>query len=177
MHYATLVICNKNEDIESAVENILSPYQDKEWDWYQIGGRWTGLFDGYNPEKNPANIEICKSCNGTGDRKDLKPPEWKKKCGGCNVCGGTGKSIKWPTQWGFRNEDIIFVEKLTKQMYKRFYSVCIEDYGWFSSENYEYRPWKKGEASFKVKKAELPPFKWIKKEFKNMMAVIVDCHN
>jgi hypothetical protein len=33
----------------------------------------------------------CKWCNGTGDRKDLEPSEWKKKCGGCNACHGTGK--------------------------------------------------------------------------------------
>jgi len=32
----------------------------------------------------------CKYCGGTGDRKDLEPPEWKAECGGCNACHGKG---------------------------------------------------------------------------------------
>jgi hypothetical protein len=41
------------------------------WDWWQIGGRWTGTFaDGYNPSEDPNNIEVCSLCEGTGQRTD-----------------------------------------------------------------------------------------------------------
>lgn len=32
----------------------------------------------------------CIYCGGSGDRKDLGPPEWKAECGGCNCCHGKG---------------------------------------------------------------------------------------
>jgi len=64
-------------------------------DWYQLGGRWTGTLTGYDPYKDPSNLSTCEYCGGTGDRKDLTPPEWKKECKGCNVCAGTGKSLNF----------------------------------------------------------------------------------
>ena len=47
-----------------------STYNPKsQWDWYSIGGRWTGLFDPkYKPEEDPQNMEVCDLCKGTGDR-------------------------------------------------------------------------------------------------------------
>lgn len=49
---------------------ILSTYNpNSKWDWYVIGGRWTGLFDNkYDPRKDPRNLKKCEFCNGTGDR-------------------------------------------------------------------------------------------------------------
>ena len=42
------------------------------WDWYQIGGRWTGaLSEGaYDPELAPENITSCSLCGGSGVRVD-----------------------------------------------------------------------------------------------------------
>ena len=78
------------------------------WDWFQIGGRWTGYLDGYNPEEDPSNLEECPLCGGTGMRTDKlgnrfrdKNPEYT-----CNGCDGVGKSLKWPTQLGFRDGDV-----------------------------------------------------------------------
>jgi hypothetical protein len=75
---------------------------DGYWDWYQIGGRWTGylspyLKDGdgvYNPEEDPVNRVLCDFCDATGTRTDLEggPRE-------CNACSGTGERALWPTQW------------------------------------------------------------------------------
>jgi hypothetical protein len=49
-----------------------STYNPKaKWDWYQIGGRWTGVLDNYNPEKDPKNQEPCPYCKTTGIRTDL----------------------------------------------------------------------------------------------------------
>lgn len=50
MHYSNLVIIkrpNLGETIESLVKDAMGESGD--WfDWYQIGGRLTGLFDGYD---------------------------------------------------------------------------------------------------------------------------------
>jgi len=75
----------------------LSTYNPKsKWDWWQIGGRWQGALDpDYEYIKDNRNYEICSYCNGTGDRPDLSPPEWKEECHGCNVCFGTGKALKF----------------------------------------------------------------------------------
>ena len=52
------------------------------WDWYQIGGRWTGEHDRYKPETNPDNLDQA-----------------------------TGK-VKWPTQWASHPGDVIMVTDL-----------------------------------------------------------------
>lgn len=67
---------------------------NKKWDWWQLGGRYSGLFaPSYDPDKDPANIETCWLCGGTGKRPDMVCEN------GCNGCKGTGKMVKWPTQW------------------------------------------------------------------------------
>jgi hypothetical protein len=71
--------------------------QAAKWDWWVIGGRWTGmLIPHYDPDKDPDNRQICVLCQGTGKRTDVSDPELQQKCNGC---GGTGIETKWPTQW------------------------------------------------------------------------------
>lgn len=45
------------------------------WDWYQIGGRWSGILDNYNPTEDPLNQEPCGYCRATGIRMDLASKE------------------------------------------------------------------------------------------------------
>lgn len=67
---------------------------NKHWDWWQIGGRWTGHFaPGYKPDKDPENRRTCRLCFGTGKRPDMKCEN------GCNGCRGTGIETKWPSEW------------------------------------------------------------------------------
>jgi hypothetical protein len=77
----------------------LTKYNQKsKWDWYEIGGRWTGaLVPSYDPEADPDNWETCWVCHGTGLRMDTlgidhrkKDPEYT-----CNGCQGNGKSVKF----------------------------------------------------------------------------------
>lgn len=106
MHYSVLVIAPSLDDVPKE----LNRFKHSQWDWYQIGGRWTGLFDGYSPEKDPANIEVCNLCSGTGVRKDMEipgPHDGK----GCNGCRGEGKRVKWPTEWSSNKGDVILVIK------------------------------------------------------------------
>jgi len=72
------------------------------WDWWQLGGRYSGrLAAGYDPEKDPANMETCWLCDGTGKRDD----EIGRQCRAgnpeytCNGCQGKGHSVKWPSKW------------------------------------------------------------------------------
>lgn len=75
---------------------------NKKWDWWQVGGRWTGLLSPiYDPNDDPNNTEVCALCQGTGMRRDAvghkaraENPDFK-----CNGCEGNKISVKWPTQW------------------------------------------------------------------------------
>lgn len=58
------------------------------WDWYVVGGRFTGVLDGYDPTADPENWETCRLCHGTGQRTDMVV-----ECG-CNLCHGSGRALK-----------------------------------------------------------------------------------
>lgn len=75
MHYHAEVWIKNPQLAEEQITRIMQPFEegyidtgevdeDGEpiqnhnggfWDWWQIGGRWSGSHDGYNPEKNPRN--------------------------------------------------------------------------------------------------------------------------
>ena len=94
---------------------FLAPYGDsKVWDWYQVGGRWTGTLDGYDPADHRENYETCFICNGKGMRRDslgraarLEDPNYK--CNGCTHYNeetktyeyskfGKGLAPMWPSK-------------------------------------------------------------------------------
>lgn len=111
MHYYCLAVLPPDTtDVIDAVADLMNPHlegynEDTDeykgwWDWYQIGGRWSGVLDGYDPSEDPANKEICYLCNGTGTRTDMVVPN------GCNRCSGTGIKEKWPTNWAMHSGDI-----------------------------------------------------------------------
>lgn len=64
-----------------------------QWDWYVIGGQYSGAMTGYKAWEDPINYEICRCCNGTGRRTDIELSI------GCNGCSGTGRAQKHPSQW------------------------------------------------------------------------------
>jgi hypothetical protein len=130
MHFFTLIVlppCYEGS-ISGAVDTLMAPYgeeleveqytEDGEtywhnpngfWDWYQIGGRWTGHLDGYNPETDPRNTERCITCNGTGTRPDGLSrfgQAWVDEMNGCNGCLGKGTHTTWPTDWAKHPGDI-----------------------------------------------------------------------
>jgi hypothetical protein len=184
MHYCNLVIVKRKGrdvsepfDLEAAVAQAMGPHEDQGgfWDWYQIGGRWTGTFDGYDPDTDPNNILICDLCLGTGKRKDMDVAN------GCNGCSGTGKMVTWPTQWGLHPGDIIPVDHLTEDhLSKKFYRI-VTPHGCYQEERYE--PW----AEEKFAKLSMPTLKWLLEEFAGdepqyekgaeYIAVIVDNHD
>lgn len=78
---------------------------DRKWDWWTIGGRWTGrLHIGYDPAKDRDNYKVCWLCNGT--RKDMHTPFCHPSAAGhpvigkgCNGCGATGWELKYPSDF------------------------------------------------------------------------------
>jgi len=74
-HFAVLVITEPDKDVEEEVTRLLAPYDENDewfregshWDWWVIGGRWTGHLDpSYDPYKDPLNYSPCEYCEGTG---------------------------------------------------------------------------------------------------------------
>lgn len=180
MHYSVIVIVDKPDDetdIAAAVETVLEQYRDREWDWYQIGGRWTGFFDGYDPETDPANIQVCELCGGTGDRATWrKEPKDNQHESGCNGCMGKGTRAKWPTDWQLHAGDIVSVDALTAKHIEESFAIVTE-YDWHGGE--KYIPWttENGNGDSHFMQMPKPPLAWLHESQAGKLAIIVDCHN
>jgi hypothetical protein len=130
MHYLIGVILPFKYDgdkLHEAVGEVLKPWDENDnenghWDWWQLGGRWTGTWSEYDPEQDPANQEACWLCHGTGLRDDeparrhrAEHPEYT--CNGCANGPRPGIAVKWPTKWVKRPDlDVIPVTKLLVHM-------------------------------------------------------------
>lgn len=127
MHYLAYVLIPGDGDVDALVSQAMDPYDENReveqcadgddmywrnpigfWDWYQIGGRFTGLLDGYDPLTDPALLEVCRWCDGTGQRNDevgrafrTENPDYT-----CNGCNGKGKNPVWPTDRPRRSGDV-----------------------------------------------------------------------
>jgi hypothetical protein len=74
MHFSLLVITDQKPD-EAQLASLMAPFceegseieENQKWDWYQLGGRWTGHFDGYDPETDPNNIEVLQHMRWNGE--------------------------------------------------------------------------------------------------------------
>jgi hypothetical protein len=102
------------------------------YDFYQVGGRWTGEHEKFNPEDDPNNYELCWICGGTGFRNDETGMNTRKSNESytCNGCGSfdeksgkwshgkykQGYSLKWPTKWKHREKDIIPVSDIREDL-------------------------------------------------------------
>lgn len=172
MHFSLLVVTNQKPD-EVTITKLMAPFEEKEaggeWDWYQVGGRWTGHLDGYEPDKDPANIEVCNLCNGTGKRNDelgqrqrATDPNYT-----CNGCSGKGNRIAWPTQWAPHSGNSLQVKSLS-QPPKPTHAVLKDgewkDWGWSWDDKAKNE---KQKAEFSSFLASLSPDTWL---------TIVDCH-
>lgn len=88
------------------------------WDWWQLGGRWTGVWSDYDPATDERNWESCWLCEGTGRRNDLlgQQARLENPDYGCNGCSGEGIRVKWPTQWRPFAGDIILVDRFLDEL-------------------------------------------------------------
>ena len=105
MHFVVLVLIDKpisRAHASQQASELLEPYSEHNrdgdgcrWDWWVVGGRWTGYYSGYDASKDPRNQETYTCCNGTGLRDDdigkksrIENSDYK-----CNGCDGTGKTV------------------------------------------------------------------------------------
>lgn len=120
MSHASLIVAlspdeiAEHGDIESAIAFQMEPFNEAgecfedgtRWDWYGIGGRYTGKFrPDYAPELDPENYKVCWLCAGSGTRMDMLSP-WRDgnalypaKGAGCNGCQATGMALKYPSDF------------------------------------------------------------------------------
>lgn len=179
MHFATLVILPEGVspkhrgDVEVAINELLAPYCEEtpdgeynekngKWDWYQIGGRYTGRLTGYDPAKDPRNWETCDLCRGTpGFRNDPLGKEHRERDPeyGCNGCSGhleitkkPGIRVKWPTQFvPYDGDFAVLTEDLAKTAREKVYSVLV-DGTWTDREKWN------GNGFDSVELPDLTPF-------------------
>lgn len=162
MHYHAEVWIPEMADAEKLIAEAMAPYKEEcsgeevrgFWDWYQIGGRWTGEKAGYEPEKDPKNVERCYLCEGTGFRRDsvgnearLSTPSYT-----CNGCGeykdgtwthgphGPGRRVKWPTNWGVHLGDIAPVSAIKDTL--KCYTLVVRGEA-YSQERWTGDEWEK----------------------------------
>lgn len=181
MHYLVAVVVPSDTTIDNAqaiITPLLDPYDENKeveqytedgetywrnpqgrWDWWQVGGRWTGVWSDYDPETDPANIETCFLCQGTGMRNDHAGTQQRQLDPGytCNGCQGKGRSVKWPTDWKPGNGDIIPVSALLDNPeLRRPFAVVIPDGGWHEKETYTWDAERRDVRVEKIPEAEWP---------------------
>lgn len=145
MHFSLIVHIENKNSIKEQIDDILSEHKEQ-WDWYQIGGRWSGNLGKSDPKDNPENWETCPICNGTGLRNDKLGKEARKKdpaytCNGCSKFNGEkrayqdpehpGQRLKWPTEWKAAEDDIVHVSEVNPKA--DWYAMIIE-YDWITKE-------------------------------------------
>lgn len=152
MHYLIGVILPFQYDgdkLHEAISEILKPWDERDgdnedgrWDWWQLGGRWTGIWSDYNPREDPANHEVCWLCEGTGLRNDrlgqaqrLRDPSYT--CNGCEQELQPGTALKWPTRWVKRPDlDLIPVKQLRARTDDLPYAIVAAPDRWLGRETW-----------------------------------------
>ncbi len=171
MHYRVLAVTTEVPTKEG-VQELLDPYVNQHWDWFQIGGRYSGYLDGYDPTTNSENRELCQWCEATGVTTQAvagKYPAYQPYVGEtCPQCQGNKDMAKWPTQWVAHERDVMAVEHLIQAQLDGCFAVVTSS-GWFGGD--AYLPWRKEP----FQRQERPPLEWVREE--GTWVVVVDCHN
>lgn len=179
MHFRTEILFPaKPDNLEAEVAAAMDPFReewnpeigryDGWWDWWQIGGRWTGAHSAeYDPRKDPENMEMCSVCGGTGKRLDMYIES------GCNGCSGEGERIKWPTDWKHHESDVIRLADLADdQKSCNLVIVNGDSIKVVESETWDGKNWVGGEYKDRTIKQQLEHMGvtdgWL---------VTVDCHS
>jgi len=168
------------EDCNGSGTRMTTYNPDSKWDWWVIGGRWTGQLDAdYDPRKDPANLVKCVICKGTGDREGwvsynesgerVFSDEQAEHCNGCNGCMGTGSSVNWTLKDYDKDIRLLSEVEITDDVIP--FGIITPDgewhqraeMGWFAMTSNENNDWDK-EARELLEK------------YKHCIAVVIDCH-
>lgn len=182
-----------------AVFDLVSRYQETdEWgedgtryDWYQVGGRFTGLFDQYDPIADEANYATCKFCEGTGTTTQAVADQYPaylehvgKPCIQCNVGHGGEQKLFPGRSLNFQFEphagDVVPARNIDIERMRGIPSVIVTPdgewherarYGMFAAE----LPDEEGNEP-KSKDEWTPEFCRLLDEHRDKIAVLVDFH-
>lgn len=135
------------------------------WDWYDIGGRWTGVLDPeYDPYTDPLNFTDCERCDSTGQDPFNE--------GACLQCDGRGQRLSWrlaPVEVDVRKVSSIDPEILST----RFYAAVTPDGQWHSQGTVGW---------FGISEDVVSPEDWknylldLQARHPDAYGVVVDCH-
>lgn len=148
------------------VESTANP--KGEWDWWCIGGRWTGGLTDADPAADPENFESCFICRGTGTRTDMKVTN------GCNNCHGKGIVLKFPSKLKNVGNAALLSEFLPRFDKKHCpFALITPDGAWHERGDMGWFGVASGEEKRDV---------WVEKvralyaAFPESVVVLVDCH-
>jgi hypothetical protein len=144
MHYFAAAVIPEGiayDEAEPYVAKVMAPWNEKWtddgrsqglWDWWVVGGRWTGVWAEYDPTKDPRNLEPCTICGGSGVRPggvEEFGQEWFDWCHGCNGCLGKGQRPKHPPRWVKLEFDLVPVERFLEwpRVFRRPITLISED--------------------------------------------------
>jgi hypothetical protein len=129
---------------ENGLYYMSSYNPDSKWDWWQIGGRWSGLFSQIAPRENINNYRACGECNRSGKMNGQE----------CFVCNGEGVILKKADEWEEKNAENVAEIKIVKEIIAQrgntFFSLLtptgewIEkgSMGWWAIVSYDDAPQK-----------------------------------
>lgn len=145
------------------------------WDWWTIGGRWTGLLSGYKPDEDPRNFKTCWLCAGAGKRDDAlgravraQNPEYT-----CNGCNGTGRMLKFPTEF-VQEGNIAPVSGILPLKPEQIpFAVLAPDGSWYERGEMGWFASVSGGKSEDAWTAEVAD---LLEKHRACLAVVVDCH-
>jgi hypothetical protein len=130
---------------------------DAKWDWWRIGGRFTGdLVTDYDPETDPANLEICPACIG---------PRARYETAQCVNCNGTGISAKDYPEWREFERDILLAAEVRRDALT--YALLTPDGVWQERDHRPY--WEEDPAIVRAVRAAL-------EQYADHTVALVDCH-
>ena len=202
-HYATLVFVPAGtSDVQAKVTELLAPYDENDewfregsrWDWWVIGGRFTGMLDGYKPWEDERNYEPCRFCEGTGTTTQAVADQYPayqehvgKPCIQCNTPGRGDSEGRFPGKvmrfagFGFDHPGDIMPARAIDMDRIRFVptSVVTPDgewheqgrHGWFGTT----MPDEHGNEP-KEEDTWRREFSEILEANRGAIAVVVDCH-
>lgn len=184
VHYCNLVIIETPKDgiseetIGRLVKLAMGPHEEQGgfWDFYQIGGRWTGLLDGYDPDTDPTKQEPCEYCDATGVTTEAvarRYPAYVERVGQtCIQCKGKKTRTIWPTEWGFRTGDVAPIASISAETWGKAYRI-VSPSGTFQRERYE--PWHPN-IEDRFPEYDMPPLEWAQAQYPEHLVVVVDNH-
>lgn len=188
-HFAVIVL--SEHGTEDEITKLLAPFDENDewgrpgsrWDWWEVGGRFTGLLDNYDPEKDPRNIETCDLCGGTGNRaKWRNEPTINQHPSGCNGCipgpdgKATGRKLKWPTQWAPHNGDRVPVTAIDTTKMPWLPALLTPDGEWHEPVEGGYGMFGAERGPRKDERLWAAEFTELLSGHSDKIAVVVDCH-